>query len=440
MKRIAIIGSGISGMGAAYALKDTADITVYEAGDRAGGHAHTMDVDYDGETLAVDVGFIVYNPLNYPNLIGMFEDLGVETAKSDMGFAVSNPDGYEWASSISGITAHKRNLFKPDYYKFLLTILKFNDLAREELKADKIGDVSLGYWLEKHGFEQSFLDNYILPMGGAIWSTPESEMLDYPARSFFQFFENHRLMHKERPLWRTVKGGSRNYVNAIAKHLGHRLRLNSPIKHIAPFEGRVKVTEGNGNADIFDDVIIATHSDVTRDMLDEAYSDTRFLLGSVRYRDNDIYLHRDASLMPTRKSAWAAWNVLKQDSPDICLTYWMNKLQDIDRRKPLFVTLNPKNPPAPDLTFARMNKAHPQFDAPAEAAVRTLKAKQGEGGIWLAGAWLGSGFHEDGLKSGLSCALSLGGQVAWEAEGVDIVQAVRIPAAPAKVSVAAVDA
>ena len=440
MKRIAIIGAGISGMGAAYALKDTADVTLYEADDRAGGHAHTMDVDYDGEQIAVDVGFIVYNPLNYPNLIGLFEDLGVETAKSDMGFAVSNPDGFEWASSVSGFTAHKRNLLKPSYYKFLRTILKFNDMAREELEAGKIGDVSLGYWLEKHKFDQVFLDNYILPMGGAIWSTPEAEMLDYPAKSFFQFFENHRLMHASRPLWRTVKGGSRNYVNAISEALDYRLRLNSPIANIAPYQGRVRVTETNGNSDVFDDVIIATHSDITLNLLDEAYSDTRFLLGSVRYRENDIYLHRDPSLMPTRKGAWAAWNVLKQDGPDICLTYWMNKLQNLNKRKPLFVTLNPDTPPAPELTFARMSKAHPQFDAPAEAAVRALKAKQGEGGIWLAGAWLGSGFHEDGLKSGLSCALSLGGKVAWTPEGVDIFEAVRVPAPEEKIAVGALEA
>ena len=224
MKRIAIIGSGISGLGAAYALKDTANITVYEANDRAGGHAHTMDLDYDGTTLSVDVGFIVYNALNYPNLIGFFDALGVATEASDMSFAVSNPDGYEWASTLNGIFADRTNFFRPKFHKFWRTILKFNDLAREELHAGKIDDISLGFWLRNHGFDQDFLDNYILPMGGAIWSTPEAEMLDYPARSFFQFFENHRLMHKERPKWRTVSGGSRNYVNAVAAQLGDRLR------------------------------------------------------------------------------------------------------------------------------------------------------------------------------------------------------------------------
>lgn len=420
MKRIAIIGSGISGLGAAYALKDTADITVYEANDRAGGHAHTIDIDYEGTEIAVDVGFIVYNALNYPNLIGFFDALGVRTEASDMSFAVSNPDGYEWASTLNGIFAQRRNFFRPKFHRFWRTILKFNDLARSELEAGKIDDISLGFWLEKHGFDQDFLDNYILPMGGAIWSTPEAEMLDYPARSFFQFFENHRLMHKERPKWRTVSGGSRNYVQRVSGLLGDRLKLASPVQAVAPFGDKVRVLLADGRTEVYDDVILATHSDTTLRLLDEEYDTQRFLLGSTRYRPNKIYLHRDSSLMPKRKAAWASWNVMKQGGPEMCLTYWMNRLQNLPNDRPLFVTLNPETPPAEHLTFATMEKAHPQFDAPAEAAVRELKRIQGTGNIWLAGAWMGSGFHEDGLKAGLSCALSLGGQVPWPAEGVEI--------------------
>ena len=420
MKRIAIIGSGISGLGAAYALKDTAEITVFEANERAGGHAHTMDVDYDGTQLNVDVGFIVYNALNYPNLIGFFDALGVETEASDMSFAVSNPDGYEWASTFNGIFADRSNFFRPKFHKFWRTILKFNDLARAELEAGKIDDISLGFWLRNHGFDQDFLDNYILPMGGAIWSTPEAEMLDYPARSFFQFFENHRLMHKERPKWRTVTGGSRTYVNAVTKLLGDRVKLSHAVSRVAPFGNKVRVTLANGDTDLFDDVILAAHSDTTHDLLDEAYEDQRFLLKSARYRPNQIYLHRDPSLMPKRKAAWASWNVMKQNTPEMCLTYWMNRLQNLPQDKPLFVTLNPETPPAPDLTFAQMEKAHPQFDAPAEAATRAMKRDLGKDQIWLAGAWMGSGFHEDGLKAGLACALSLGGQVPWVTEGVDL--------------------
>lgn len=437
MKRIAIIGAGISGLGAAYALKDKADITVFEANARAGGHAHTVDVDYDGTSLPVDVGFIVYNALNYPNLIGLFEATGVQTEASDMSFAVSNPDGFEWASSVRGIFAQKRNLFRPRFHKFWRTILRFNDMARAELAAGKIGDISLGFWLKQHGFSQDFLDNYILPMGGAIWSTPEQEMLDYPARSFFQFFENHRLMHAERPKWRTVSGGSRAYVHALTNILGDRLRTASPVARVAPFGDRVQVLLKSGQQEVFDDVIMAAHSDTTHGLLDEAYEDQRFLLNSIRYRPNDIYLHRDPSLMPSRKAAWASWNVKKQDSPDICLTYWMNRLQNLPKSKPVFVTLNPVSPPAPELTFAQFSKSHPQFDGPAEAAVRSLKRQQGKDHIWLAGAWMGSGFHEDGLKAGLSCALSLGGHVPWEAKGVEIIDRAAIDRAATEVALGA---
>ncbi|MEM6534095.1 MAG: FAD-dependent oxidoreductase [Pseudomonadota bacterium] len=418
MKRIAIIGSGITGLGAAFALKDTADITVFEAKDRAGGHAHTMQVDYDDTPINVDVGFIVYNGLNYPNLTGFFDALGTATEASDMSFAVSNPDGFEWASTLRGIFAQRQNFFRPKFHRFWRTILKFNDLARAELEAGTIDDVSLGTWLNAHAFDQTFLDNYILPMGGAIWSTPEREMLDYPAKSFFQFFENHRLMHKERPKWRTVTGGSKTYVDQVSRLLGSRLRLSTPVVAVSPFGERVSVRLEGGHTEVFDEVILATHSDISQRLLNPDYEETRFLLGSVRYRPNDIYLHRDPAMMPTRRNAWASWNVKKQDSPDICLTYWMNRLQNLPDDKPLFVTLNPDLPPRDDLTFAKMSKAHPQFDAPAEAAVRRLKDRQGEDHIWLAGAWMGSGFHEDGLKSGLSCALSLGGTVPWQAEGV----------------------
>lgn len=433
MKRIAIIGSGISGLGAAYALKDTADITVYEAEDRPGGHAHTMDVDYEGQTIPVDVGFIVYNGLNYPNLIGFFDALEVQTEASDMSFAVDNPEGFTWASTLNGLFAQRRNLFRPRFHRFWRTILKFNDLARDELNSGKINDIPLGEWLAKHDFDQDFLDNYILPMGGAIWSTPEAEMMDYPAKSFFQFFENHRLMHKERPSWRTVSGGSRNYVEKVAALLGYRLRLSTAVQSVRSVNDKVLITDDSGNEETYDEVILATHSETSLNLLDDQYEDAKSLLKLARYRPNDIYLHRDPSLMPAKRAAWAAWNVLKQDRPEICLTYWMNTLQNLPKDKPLFVTLNPVSPPAPELTFAHMRKSHPQFDAPAEAAVRTLKSQLGKDHIWLAGAWMGSGFHEDGLKSGLACALSLGGQVPWQIENVEINTPMTSDAEPAKV-------
>ena len=257
-------------------------------------------------------------------------------------------------------------------------------------------------------------------MGAAIWSTPEAEMLDYPARSFFQFFENHRLMHRERPQWRTVTGGSQTYVRAAAKELGDRVHTNTPAIRVFPFGDKVTVITADNRSHIFDDVILATHSDQALRLVENSYEDQSFLLRSVHYRPNTIYLHRDPALMPARRNAWASWNVIKQDNGDICLSYWMNRLQGLDDARPLFITLNPEVAPRDELTFHAYEFDHPQFDAAAEAAVRGLKRIQGQNGLWFAGAWMGRGFHEDGLKSGLSAALSLGGHVPWDAKGVDI--------------------
>lgn len=424
MKKIAIIGSGISGLGAAYALKDTAEITVFEARERAGGHSHTVSIDYDGTPIDVDMGFIVYNGLNYPNLTGFFDALGVKTQPSDMSFAVSNPDGFEWASTRVGMFAHKRNLFRPRFHRFWRTILKFNDIARAELANDEILEESLGIWLKRHGFDEDFCHNYILPMGGAIWSTPPAEIMDYPARSFFQFFENHRLMHRERPKWRTVSGGSKNYVGKVANILGSRLKLDSAVKRISRFDRHVRLDFADSHSQIFDDVIIATHSDTARRLLDDSFGEEKFLLKSVRYRPNRIYLHTDTSYMPERKAAWASWNVMGNCSSetDICLSYWMNRLQGLPRDCPLFVTLNPSVAPPSDKVFEEVVFDHPQFDGAAYAAVRSLERRQGRDGLWFAGAWLGCGFHEDGLKSGLRPALSLGGQVDWDPIGVETVE------------------
>ena len=418
-KRIAVIGSGISGLSAAWALRDTADVTVFEARERIGGHSHTMTLDYDGVPVDVDVGFIVYNGLNYPNLIGLFDALGVETIASDMSFAVSDPNGWEWASNPRGLFAQKRNLLSPRFHRFWRTILKFNDTAREELHAGKIDDVSLGDWLTAHNYDQDFLDNYILPMGAAIWSTPESEMLNYPALSFFNFFENHKLMHKERPKWRTVKGGSKNYVSKLVASLGGRLRAGCPVCSVKPQDEQVAITLATGEQSAFDEVILACHSDQAREILATSYVQQREALAPIRYRPNDIYVHRDPAMMPSRKVAWASWNVIKQPGDDICLTYWMNLLQDVDKSRPVFVTLNPVAPPRPELTFTKFQFAHPQFDTPAASGTAKIKSLQGQDGLWFAGAWLGSGFHEDGLKSGLSVALALGGSVPWQAENLE---------------------
>ncbi|MEO9969521.1 MAG: FAD-dependent oxidoreductase [Hyphomonadaceae bacterium] len=431
--RIAVIGSGISGLSAAWALRETADVTVFEARDRIGGHSCTLDIDYDGTPLSVDVGFIVYNALNYPNLIALFEALGVETQPADMSFAVSNPNGYEWSSNPAGLLAWKRNLLKPRYYRFLKTILRFNDIARQELADGLVKDSTLRAWLERHKFNDDFIANYIRPMGAAIWSTPQSEILDFPALSFFQFFENHRLMHRERPNWRTVSGGSRNYVGKLIAALEGKIRTNQKIVSVRRIDGRVGVKPEHAEEEIFDHVIMAGHSDQSLAILDNSFEDRRFLLKSVRYRPNEIYLHRDTRLMPKRRAAWAAWNVLETGNAhqaDVCLSYWMNILQGLPSDKPVFVTLNPSTPPAPETVFSKFSFDHPQFDLAAEAAVRELRRTNGDNGLWLAGAWMGSGFHEDGLKSGLEAALSLGGSVPWEPQNIAPKTSIRMNAPP----------
>lgn len=420
MKKIAIIGAGISGLGAAWALKDIADIAVFEAGDRAGGHARTHNFEYDGDQVSVDLGFIVYNELNYPNLVGLFGELGVPTEMSDMSFSVSDPQGWEWASTLPGMFAQKRNLLNPEFHRFWTTILKFNNTARADLANGLIPEVSLGSWLDHHNYSEAFRRNYVLPMGAAIWSTPEREVLNYPAQSFFQFFDNHRLMHRERPKWRTVSGGSQAYVSKIAARLGTRLRTGCAVQHIYPQGRQTCVALQCGTTERFDEVILALHSDQAAALLEQNYEAQSFLLKSIRYRSNRIWLHKDPSLMPGRRRAWASWNVLKQDGDEICLTYWMNRLQSIDPSRPLFITMNPASPPKETDVFLNYTFDHPQFDVAAEAAVRSIKRVQGHQNLWFAGAWMGRGFHEDGLKSGLSAGLSLGGSVEWAPAGVEI--------------------
>lgn len=424
--KVAIIGGGISGLGAAYALKDTAHVTVFEAQQRPGGHSHTVNFDHEGEAVSADVGFIVYNELNYPNLIGLLDAIGAPTEPSDMSFSVSAPEGFEWSSNKQGLFARKRNLFRPRYLKFLTEILRFNRTALADLENDEIGSASFGHWLDRHGFKQDLRDNYILPMGAAIWSTPEAQMTEYPAGSFLHFFNNHRLLQHDRPRWRTVSGGSQSYVSRLADILGDRVRTGMPVQSVRKSAtGGLSVLTASGSSESFDQVIMATHSDQSMALLSDDFEDRRFTLGSARYQPNHIVLHSDPSLMPKRRAAWASWNVFKQDDGRICLTYWMNKLQNIKSDAPVLVTLNPATMPREDLTHYETHFDHPLFDGAAEAAVREIKRSNGQDGLWFAGAWMGHGFHEDGLKAGLSPALSLGGSVPWEPQGVTIADAVK---------------
>ena len=412
--RIAVIGSGVSGLGAAYALKDAAEIVLYEKDARLGGHARTVTIDYEGAEVDVDTGFIVYNERNYPNLVGLLEALGVESLETDMSFAFAGR-GVEWSSNFpTGVFAQKRNLASPKFLKMLADIARFNRLAPVDLAAGKLENLTLGGYLHRLGLSEEFRDNYLLPMGAAIWSTTDSGVAEAPAESFIGFFANHNLLQMAQPKWRTVRGGSRAYVERIAAQLGPRVRTSAGVVRIRRGPAGVEVTDIHGHSDRFDQVILACHSDQSLRMLSDADAEERAFLGAVRYGPNRAYLHRDARLMPGRRAAWGSWNALSGEDGGGCLTYWMNSLQAIDRKTPLFVSLNPETPPDPALTFEVFACDHPQFDATALAAQRRIGRIQGRGGVWYAGAWLGHGFHEDGLTAGLRAALALGGSVPWD--------------------------
>ncbi len=414
MKKIAVIGSGISGLSAAWALRNTADVTLFEAEDRPGGHAHTVEINHSGSPLKVDVGFIVCNPLNYPNFMNFMSALGVETQLSDMSFSVSDPVGYEWSSNPGGLFAKRRNLFNPNFIGMLLEILRFNKLAQADVEAGTIpSDMTLGAYLTNLGMSDRFRRNYILPMGAAIWSTPEAQMDAYPALSFLNFFNNHKLIHMERPQWRTVSGGSQSYVARIVETLGDRVRLNTPVFHVDRSDDGVVLNHAHGQEQ-FDDVILACHAPQAKNLLGNGFDAELSALDGQQTIPNRAILHCDPSLMPKRKAAWASWNVLKGHGERVTLTYWMNRLQSIDDDKPVFVTLNPEIDPAPETVFGEYEFDHPLFNLDASRSVEEIGALNGQNGVWFAGAWLGHGFHEDGLKSGLRVALALGGTIPWE--------------------------
>lgn len=422
--KIAVIGSGIAGNTAAWALHPHHDVVVYEKRHRLGGHSATVDIDYDGYKIAVDTGFIVFNERNYPNLCALFGELQVATEWIDMSFSVSLDQGaFEWSGDrIGSVFAQKRNLVSPRFWRMLVDIGRFNRIATADLEAHEIGDGTLGDYLSKRGFSAQFCHHYLAPMGAAIWSTPHARILDFPARSFIQFLANHKLLAIRPPDWMTVSGGSRVYVDkmmAPLQKIPGKVRLGSSVMAVERHAGGVTVIDEQGHRDRFDELILATHSDQALAILgNAATADERAVLGAIGYGENAVYLHCDAALMPKRKTVWSAWNYLgkrqsKTEKSAVTVTYWMNVLQNIDKRFPLFVSLNPEQPPDPAKTFGTFSYAHPQFDQAALKAQANLADLQGNNRTSFCGAWCGYGFHEDGLKAGLAIAERLGGSVPW---------------------------
>jgi hypothetical protein len=431
--KIAIIGTGISGLSAAWLLHQNHDITVYEQDERLGGHANTVTTP-DG--TAVDTGFIVYNEATYPNLTALFDRLGVPTQASNMSFAISLNDGnLEYAgTNLGSLFAQKRNLLRPRFWAMLRDIKRFYTEARRDQTT--MGAISLGDYLRVNHYSDAFRDDHLLPMAAAIWSAPTEILLGYPAANFVQFCDNHGLLQiKNRPIWRTVTGGSRAYIQRISAGFQDRVRLNCGVVSVARTSQGVIVRDTTGAANLYDHVILACHADTSLKLIDTPTPAERALLSPFAYSHNLAVLHQDARFMPRRRTAWASWNYLGDHASThtdtvLSVTYWMNRLQNLTTDKPLFVTLNPHRPPH-DLLYTERYE-HPVFTTQTRAAQQQLWSLQGYGGVWFAGAYFGAGFHEDGLQAGLAVAEQIGGRSRpWSVPNANGRICVTAPAVPA---------
>lgn len=416
-RRIAVIGAGISGMGAAYRLGDTDDVTLFEAGDRLGGHARTIIAGKRGDQ-PVDTGFIVFNYANYPHLAQLFAELDVPVVKSNMSFGASIDGGrLEYAlNSINSIFAQRRNALNPSFLRMLRDILRFNKNA-VRLSQDRT--LTIAEFLQVMGAGRYFRDHYLSPLSGAIWSTPTEKIMDFPAYAMIDFFKNHALLaYTGQHQWYTVKGGSREYVMRLQSALIGKdvdIRLNAAVQGVERSAVGARVKTWGGEWENFDEVIFATHSDDTLAMLNDADPREKAALGAIKYQPNEIVLHADESVMPKRRLTWASW-VYTEDrnaqSERIDLTYWMNSLQPIPHDDPHFVTLNSKRRIREELIYDQVTLRHPVYDLPALAAQKEVASFNGARHTWFCGAWMRHGFHEDGLASAMDVVDALDRSVA----------------------------
>ncbi|MFT4075063.1 MAG: FAD-dependent oxidoreductase [Asticcacaulis sp.] len=416
-QKIAVVGSGIAGLSAAWMLHPHCDIMVYESEDSIGGHSHSVNVGSEADPLWIDMGFIVFNAPCYPNLTALYNHIGVAHQLSDMSFGVSIDRGrLEYSSlGLRGLFAQTRNLFRPRFLSLLLDIVRFYREAPRDQAARNREDYRLGDYLRDRNYGRAFIDDHLLPQAAAIWSTSARAIMDYPFRAFIAFFENHGLLKiADRILWRSVIGGAQAYVGKLIAPFRHRIHTGAAIISVRRTPRGVVLTDAQGVSHIHDQVIFATHADTTLKILgDEATVAEHEVLGCFRYTPNEVVLHTDDSFMPRRRAAWSSWNYRGErtasDEQQLCVTYWMNLLQVLSTRQNYFVTLNPTHPVAEAAIIKRIVFEHPLFDSCAIAAQARLGDLQGQNGTWFCGAYFGSGFHEDGLQAGLAVAEAISG-------------------------------
>jgi len=412
---IAVVGTGISGLAAAWLLSHRHRVTVYEKDDRIGGHTNTVHLHSSAGPVAVDTGFIVFNDRNYPNLVALFDHLDVATAATDMSFSASLEGGqFEYSGSgLGGLMAQPANIVRPRMWRMVSDLMRFYREAPKAARAGRGTDETLGDYLRANGYGEPFVRDHLLPMGAAIWSTPVEGMLDYPLTAFVRFCDNHGLLSfGARPQWRTVVGGSERYVERIIAPFGGRIRLNTAVTAIHRGTQGVRIEDRQGGAEDYDQVVIAAHADQALAMLVDADPAERRLLGAFRYERNLAVLHSDPALMPRARRAWAAWNFLSDgrgERQKVCVSYWMNRLQHLPDTMPLFVTLNPLRRPAQTAIHRTFLYQHPVYDRAAIRAQGLLWNLQGARRTWFCGSYFGHGFHEDGLQAGLAVAEQLGG-------------------------------
>lgn len=411
--RIAVIGSGVSGLSAAWLLSGHHQVVLYEKDDRLGGHANTQTVETHDGPVPVDTGFLVYNEANYANLTRLFAHLDVATVQSNMSFSASLDDGrFEYRGSPAGLFAQMSNVMRPGFWRMVRDIMRFYRTAVADAEDPCTAQMTLGDYLDAKRYSATFRDDHLLPMGAAIWSMSRGSMLDFPLSVFIRFCANHGLLKVAgRPKWRTVEGGSRVYVERLAAEVSGGVRLNTAVAGVRRTAESVLVTDRQGGVETFDAVVIATHANQALALLaDPDYREQR-LLSAFHHQRNFAVLHTDASLMPKRRSCWSSWNYLRdgEEGDQVCVTYWLNRLQKLPTAQDLFVTLNPVRTPETGTVIRSFNYDHPVYDRTAVAAQAKLWQLQGSRRTWFCGAYFGYGFHEDGLQAGLAVAEQLGG-------------------------------